>query len=56
VAGKTYINPGSPTLPNNQSTRHGTIGFMEVGAGGVSVELHQINEDGLSLIERHIGA
>lgn len=53
VAGKTYINPGSPTLPNNQSTRHGTVGFLEVSAGQVSVELHQIDDGGLSLIERH---
>ena len=53
VAGRTYINPGSPTLPNNQSTRHGTIGFMEIGLDEVSVELHQITADGLSLVERH---
>ncbi len=50
VEGKTYINPGSPTLPNNQSTRHGTVGFMEVSAGSVRVELHQITEHGLSLL------
>ena len=53
VDGRTYINPGSPTLPNNQSTRHGTVGFMEISSGQVTIELHQINEDGLSLISRH---
>jgi putative phosphoesterase len=51
VAGRTYINPGSPTLPNNQSTRHGTVGFMEITATRVHVELHQITERGLELIQ-----
>ena len=51
VDGRTYINPGSPTLPNNQSTRHGTVGFMEITAKGVHVELHQITEHGLELIQ-----
>jgi hypothetical protein len=55
VAGRTYINPGSPTLPNNQSTRHGTVGFMEVSADGVRVELHQITDHGLTLITAHEG-
>jgi len=51
VDGRTYINPGSPTLPNNQSTRLGTVGFMELSAAGVAVELHQITSEGLSLLE-----
>ena len=51
VADKTYINPGSPTLPNNQSTRHGTVGFLTIEQGRVEVELHQIDDQGLSLIE-----
>ena len=50
VEGRTYINPGSPTLPNNQSTRHGTIGFMDISRDGVTVELHQITEHGLELL------
>jgi putative phosphoesterase len=50
VEGRTFINPGSPTLPNNQSTRHGTIGFMEITQSSVRVELHQITEQGLTLI------
>lgn len=53
VGQRVYINPGSPTLPNNQSTRHGTIGFLEVGAKGVKVELHQIHEEGLTLLQTH---
>ncbi len=52
VAGRVYINPGSPTLPNNQSTREGTIGFLRVSAASLIVELHQITAAGLSLIER----
>jgi len=51
VEGRIYINPGSPTLPNNQSTRHGTVGFMELSAHGVSVELHQITDHGLTLVD-----
>ena len=51
VAGKTYINPGSPTLPNNQSTRFGTVGFLSIDDGHVSVDLYQIEENGLTLIE-----
>ena len=53
VAGRTYINPGSATLPNNQSTRLGTIGFLEISRRGVAVELLQLTDEGLSLIERH---
>ena len=53
VAGRTYINPGSPTLPNNQSTRHGTVGFLHISNRGISVELHQIEAHGLSLIQSH---
>jgi len=47
VGGRTYVNPGSPTLPNNLSTRHGTVGFMEISGGDVHVELHQITDRGL---------
>jgi uncharacterized protein len=50
VEGRTYINPGSPTLPNNQSTRHGTIGVMEMDVTGVQVELLQITDHGLELL------
>jgi len=52
VAGRVYVNPGSATLPNNQSTRLGTLGLMELSGGVVSVELHQITDDGLACIER----
>lgn len=50
VHGRLYINPGSPTLPNNQSTRHGTIGIMCISDSGVVVEIHQIVNEGLELL------
>ncbi len=50
VEGRTYINPGSPTLPNNQSTRYGTIGILEIDAVGVRVQLLQITDHGLEVI------
>lgn len=53
VAGRVYVNPGSPTLPNNQSTRHGTVGFLEISDGSIAVELFQIQQQGLSLIEHY---
>ncbi len=51
VDGTLYVNPGSPTLPNNQSTRHGTIGFLNISPGEVEVELHQIETGGLRMID-----
>ena len=47
-----YVNPGSATLPDNQDTRHGTIGFLKMGPSDMTVELHQISDRGISLIER----
>ncbi len=41
------INPGSPTLPRNQSLRHGTIGCLEISDAEISVVIHQITEQGL---------
>ena len=49
-----YVNPGSATLPDNQDTRHGTIGFLKIGPSDMTVELHQISDRGISLIERRI--
>ena len=45
-----YINPGSPTLPRNRSTRFGTIGFLELNSGTVSGELFQITDYGIEPI------
>lgn len=53
VDGRVYINPGSPTLPNNQSTRHGTVGILAISSGHVSVEVFQIGEEGLTLALQH---
>ncbi len=50
-AGRLYVNPGSPTLPNNQSTRYGTVGLMAIHHGHVSVELLQITDHGLQPIK-----
>ena len=53
VAGRTYINPGSATLPNNQSTRLGTIGLLDIDNGAVAVELLQLTDAGTELVVRH---
>ena len=49
VQSRLYINPGSPTLPNNQSTRRGTVGFLTISTRAITVELFQIGEPGLIL-------
>lgn len=50
IGGRVYVNPGSPTLPNNQSTRFGTVGFLVLTAHQLAVELHQITEHGLEKV------
>jgi hypothetical protein len=39
------VNPGSPTLPRNQSLRHGTIGFLDIDGGTVTASIAQITDD-----------
>lgn len=41
------VNPGSPTLPRNQSLRMGTIGHLEISSSEIAVVIHQITEQGL---------
>lgn len=41
------INPGSPTLPRNQSLRMGTIGELLISPAEITVRIHQITEAGL---------
>jgi uncharacterized protein len=41
-----YINPGSPTLPRNQSLRLGTVGMLEISAEHVAATILQLNDDG----------
>ena len=45
-----YINPGSATLPNNQSTRLGTIGRLDISAREVRVVLSQLTDSGLETV------
>ena len=48
-----YVNPGSPTLPRNQSLRLGTLGILEVTGTGarrsVTASIHQLTEQGADL-------
>ena len=45
-----YINPGSPMLPRNQSTRLGTIALLTIRGGAVTAQLHQLTDSGTRLI------
>lgn len=42
VKGVLVVNPGSPTLPNHQSTRLGTIGYLDVTGGRVEASILQL--------------
>ena len=46
VEGTLYINPGSPTLPRNQSLRFGTLGVMEIEPDHVHTRIFQLTESG----------
>ena len=50
VGSRLYINPGSATLPNNQSTRLGTIGILEIEPERTEVMLYQLGEPHLELL------
>jgi len=41
------INPGSPTLPQNQSLRLGTLGVLEIEPGAVTASILQLTDDGV---------
>ena len=45
VGSMVLINPGSPTLPHNQTLRPGTLGSITLKAGLADFALYQI-EDG----------
>jgi len=47
-----YVNPGSPTLPNNQTTRLGTLGFLDLAPDQVAVQLHQLTNTGSDLLTK----
>ena len=42
------VNPGPPTLPQNQTTRMGTIGLLDLSEGSVTASLFQITEAGIA--------
>jgi uncharacterized protein len=42
VNGVLIVNPGSPTFPNHQNTRLGTIGFLDIEHGRVEARLVQL--------------
>ena len=47
------INPGSPTLPRNQSTRLGTIGILDISEHSLDANIFQITESGIELHTDH---
>ena len=50
VGQRLYINPGSATLPNNQSTRLGTICILEISQTHSEVTLYQLGEPHLETV------
>lgn len=47
INNRLFINPGSPTLPRNQSLRPGTLGVMEIHEEHIHTKLIQLTHDGL---------
>ena len=45
------INPGSPTLPRNQSLRMGTIGILEIAPDHIESTIYQLEVDGVEIHE-----
>jgi len=42
IKGVLIVNPGSPTFPNNQQLRLGTLGFLEIENGRVRPSIVQL--------------
>ena len=42
-----YVNPGSPTLPRNQSLRLGTIGILDIAPQSITATIHQLTDHGV---------
>jgi len=42
VKGVLIVNPGSPTFPNHQSTRLGTVGYLDIEQGRVRPSIVQL--------------
>jgi putative phosphoesterase len=51
VGNMLCVNPGSPTLPKNQSIRHGTIGILDISSTGTVASIFQITEQGVEAHE-----
>lgn len=47
VDGTLFINPGSPTLPRNQSLRLGTIALLDIEPTHISTRILQLTQDGI---------
>ena len=47
VNGCLFINPGSPTLPQNQSLRPGTIGYLEILEDHIVATILQLTATGI---------
>jgi uncharacterized protein len=45
------VNPGSPTLPRNQSLRMGTIGILEIAEDHIESTIYQLESDGVEVHE-----
>lgn len=45
------INPGSPTLPRNQSLRLGTIGFLDIANGNIEASVFQVTKGGIEKLD-----
>lgn len=46
VGAMLCVNPGSATLPRNQSVRMGTIGYLDIADGMIRASIHQITNSG----------
>ncbi len=46
VDGRLYVNPGSPTLPRNQTMRLGTLAVAEIDGSRIDVTLLALSEHG----------
>lgn len=51
VGGVLCVNPGSPTLPRNLTTRLGTIGFLEIAGGRARASLWQLTPHGVAAFD-----
>ncbi len=53
VGATIYVNPGSATLPNNQSTRLGTVGLLDIMGGQFELRVMQLVDHGAEVLYLH---